>query len=329
MKTPSLKTCCLISTGGTIAMKVDPVKQAPVPALSGDDLLAMVPSIADHANLRVNNLANIPSSYMGPEQWVELQKAVVEALDQTGVAGVIVSHGTDTLEETAWFLDLTVSGSKPVVLIGAQRNASDPDFDGPRNLLNAVKVCVSPQARDLGAMVVLNNQINAARDVTKTHTANVEAFQSGTFGWLGEVWDDRVVISRLPARRQFLPVAASLPRVDIVSMYGGADGAMIHAAVAAGAKGIVIQGLGLGNVNQEVYDAVVEAIGNGVCLVMSTRVQQGRTRPLYGFVGGGKTMADAGVVFADDLSPQKARILLMLALASITDARQIQRLFDI
>ena len=241
---------------------------------------------------------------------------------------MIVSHGTDTLEETAWFLDLTVSSRKPVVLIGAQRNASDPDFDGPRNLLNAVKVCVSPQAQDLGAMVVLNNQINAARDVVKTQTANVEAFQSGTFGWLGEVWDDGVVISRLPARRQFLPITTSLPRVDIVSMYGGADGAMIHAAVAAGAKGIVIQGLGLGNVNREVYDAVVEAISNGVCLVMSTRVQQGRARPLYGFTGGGKTLAEAGVIFADDLSPQKARILLMLALASITDARQIQRLFD-
>ena len=249
-------------------MKVDPVKQAPVPALSGDDLLALVPSIAEYANLRVNNLANIPSSYMGPEQWVELQKSVVEALDQAEVTGVIVSHGTDTLEETAWFLDLTVSSRKPVVLIGAQRNASDPDFDGPRNLLNAVKVCVSPQAQDLGAMVVLNNQINAARDVVKTQTANVEAFQSGTFGWLGEVWDDGVVISRLPARRQFLPITTSLPRVDIVSMYGGADGAMIHAAVAAGAKGIVIQGLGLGNVNREVYDAVVEAISNGVCFCL-------------------------------------------------------------
>ncbi|MBS3805253.1 MAG: asparaginase [Oleiphilaceae bacterium] len=329
MSHPSLATCCLISTGGTIAMKVDPVKQAPVPALSGDELLALVPEIAEYANLKVNNLANTPSSYMGPDQWIELQGAVTRELEKPDVAGVVVTHGTDTLEETAWFLDLTVSSSKPVVLIGAQRNASEPDFDGPRNLLNAVKVCVCPEARDLGAMVVLNSQINAARDVAKTHTAHVEAFQSGTFGLLGEVWDDRIVIARRPVKRQFLPLTAStLPRVDIVSMYAGADGCLIRAAVAAGAKGIVVQGLGLGNVNLEIYEAIVEAIADGVQVLMSTRVQQGRVRPHYGFVGGGKTLAEAGVLFGDDLSPQKARILLMLALQSVTDPAQIQDLFN-
>jgi len=134
----------LIATGGTIAMKIDPVKKAPVPAISGEDLLATVPDISKYATVEVENLANVPSDYMDADLWVKLQKAVKTALARPEVAGVVVSHGTDTLEETAYFLDLTVNSEKPIVLIGAQRNASEHDFDGPRNLLNAVRICVSP-----------------------------------------------------------------------------------------------------------------------------------------------------------------------------------------
>jgi L-asparaginase len=133
----------LIATGGTIAMKIDPVKKAPVPAISGEDLIAAVPEIAKVAKIEVLNLSNVPSDYMDPPRWIELQKAVIEAFARPEVAGVIVSHGTDTLEETAYFLDLTVPNEKPIVLIGAQRNASERDFDGPGNLLNAARICVS------------------------------------------------------------------------------------------------------------------------------------------------------------------------------------------
>jgi L-asparaginase len=136
----------LIATGGTIAMKIDPEKKAPVPAISGEDLIATVPDIVKVARIEVQNLSNVPSDYMDPERWSQLSRAVQETLARPEVAGVIVSHGTDTLEETAWFLDLTVGSEKPVVLIGAQRNASEPDFDGPRNLLNAARICVSPEA---------------------------------------------------------------------------------------------------------------------------------------------------------------------------------------
>ena len=133
-----------IATGGTIAMKIDPVKHAPVPAISGEDLLAMVPDVSKYARVEVNNLFNIPSDYMDPPHWIALTHAVQEALARPEVAGVVVSHGTDTLEETAWWLDLTVDSQKPIVLLGAQRNASEPDFDGPRNLLNAVRIAVDP-----------------------------------------------------------------------------------------------------------------------------------------------------------------------------------------
>jgi L-asparaginase len=203
-----LPTCKMIATGGTIAMKIDPVKQAPVPAISGEDLLATVPEIGDVAKIEVLNLSNIPSDYMDPERWIGLQKAVTEAVGRPEIAGVILSHGTDTLEETAWFLDLTVNSPKPIVLIGAQRNASEKDFDGPRNLLNAARICASPHAREKGAMIALNNQINAAREVTKSHTSDVETFKSGDYGFLGNADHDRVIFYRAPSRRQHVPLSA-------------------------------------------------------------------------------------------------------------------------
>jgi L-asparaginase len=325
----SLPVVRLIATGGTIAMKIDPVKHAPVPAISGEDLVATVPEIEKVARVEVQNLSNVPSDYMDPDRWVQLQKAVSEALARPEVAGVIVSHGTDTLEETAWFLDLTVESEKPIVLIGAQRNASEKDFDGPRNLLNAARICVAPSARGKGAMIALNNQINAAREAVKTHTSEVETFKSGDFGFLGVADYDRVIFYRAPLRRQHLPLKAEhLPRVDIVAMYGGADGALVRAAVAAGAKGIVIQALGWGNMNIPMFEAVKEVIAKQIPVVITTRVWNGRVLPNYGFQGGGKTLQEAGAIFGDNLSPQKARILLMLALQTTSGAQEIQRLFD-
>jgi L-asparaginase len=319
----------LIATGGTIAMKIDPVKKAPVPAISGEDLIATVPEIAKIARIEVLNLSNVPSDYMDPVRWVGLQKEVVAALARPEVAGVIVSHGTDTLEETAYFLDLTVKSDKPIVLIGAQRNASESDFDGPRNLLNAARICVTPEAKGKGAMIVLNNQINAAREVTKTHTSDVETFKSGDFGFLGNADNDRVIFYRGPLRRQHVPLTQEkLPYVEIVAMYGGADGTLIKAAVAAGAKGLVIQALGWGNVNIPMYEALKEVTAKGIPVVISTRVPNGRVLPVYGFIGGGKTLKDAGAVFADNLPPQKARILLFLALQTTSKPDEIQKLFD-
>ena len=324
-------TVQLIATGGTIAMKIDPVKKAPVPAISGDDLMATVPDVAKYAKVEVNNLSNVPSDYMDPVRWTALTKAVEETLKRPDVAGVVVSHGTDTLEETAFWLDTTVKSDKPVILIGAQRNASSSDFDGPRNLLNAVRIAVDDQAKGKGAMLAMNNQINAARYVTKTHTANVETFQSGSYGLIGEVYADKVVIDRAPLRRQHVPIVASeMPRVDIVAMYGGADDRMLRSAVDQGAKGIVVQALGMGNVNMPMFEGIKYALSKGVPVVISTRVHNGRVMANYGFEGGGKTLADAGAIMAGDLTPQKSRILLMLLLQQgKTDKKDIQAAFDL
>lgn len=321
--------CQLIATGGTIAMKIDPVRGGPVPALSGADLLAAVPALAHVTRLEVRELFNLPSDHMDATHWVRLKQAVDEALTRPDITGVIVSHGTDTLEETAWFLDLAIDSDKPVVLVGAQRNASVPDFDGPRNLLNAARVCADPGARGTGVMVAMNSQIHAAREVSKTHTSDVEAFKSGDFGLLGVIDEDRVVFSRQPTRRLHLPLReGALPRVEIVPMFAGARGDLLRAAVTLGARGIVVQALGLGNVNADVLAAVKEAVAQGVAVAIATRVPNGRVRPVYGFEGGGLSLRAAGAVFADNLSPHKARILLMLALQGAPPPGQLQSLFD-
>ncbi len=319
-----------LATGGTIAMKIDPVKHAPVPAISGEDLLATVPEVSKYATVEVKNISNIPSDYMDPVRWAQLTHEANTALARPEVAGVIVSHGTDTLEETAYWLDLTVDSEKPVVLIGAQRNASESDFDGPRNLLNAVRIAVDPQSKGKGAMVALNNQINAAREVTKTHTSSVETFKSGDFGFLGEVDFDRVTYWRAPLRRQHVPLKTdNLPYVEIIPMYGGADGYLVKAALDHGAKGLVIQALGWGNVNKPMFAAIKGAIATNTPVVITSRVPNGRVLPNYGFEGGGKTLVDAGAVMGDDLSAQKARILLMLLMQNgVTGQKNLQVAFD-
>jgi L-asparaginase len=319
-----------IATGGTIAMKIDPVKRAPVPAISGEDLLATVPGASTYATIEVKNVSNVPSDYMDPVRWTALTREVAAALAREDVAGVIVSHGTDTLEETAYWLDLTVDSDKPVVLIGAQRNASEPDFDGPRNLLNAVRIAVDPQSKGKGVVLAMNGQINAAREVTKTHTSSVETFKSGDLGFLGAVDADRVVYWRAPLRRRHVPIETDrMPPVEIVAMYGGADGYLVKAALDHGARGIVIQALGWGNVNQPMFAAIKDAIARGVPVVITSRVPNGRVMPNYGYEGGGRTLVDAGAVMGDDLSPQKARILLMLLLQhGVRGQKDLQAAFD-
>src|SRR5687768_1320428 len=217
----TLPTVAVLSTGGTIASRQDPVKGGYVPALSADDLIAAIPGIRKVAQIQTQQISNISSSDMTPHVWLQLAGRINELLSQSNITGVVVTHGTNTLEETAYFLDLTVTSSKPVVLVGAQRPASDPDADGPRNLLDAIRVATSQEAADKGVMVVMNGQINTARDVTKTNTSQVETFRSLEFGALGVVDVEAVRFYRSPLRRQTLIADARTAsrRVEIVTSY--------------------------------------------------------------------------------------------------------------
>jgi len=321
--------CVLIATGGTIASRLDPDTGLAMPTASGADLLAAVPALGALAEMDVDEAFRIPSPHIGPEQWIVLHRRVAAALDRPDVAGVVISHGTALLEETAWFLDLTIRHEKPVIVIGAQRNASEPDFDGPRNLYNAVRVCIDGQARGKGVLVMLNQHINAAREATKTHSFDVETFNSGEWGYLGSAAPEGIVFHRAPLRRLHVPLLPRpLPAVEVVSMYAGADGALVRAA-ARHAQGLVIQGVGAGHVNPPVYEALLEALAAGVAVVVTTRIPRGGARAGYGFAGSSRMLKDAGAILGSDLSAWKARILLMLALQEKRGNAEIQQLFDI
>ncbi|MDZ7778739.1 MAG: asparaginase [Gemmatimonadota bacterium] len=324
----ALPRVVVLATGGTIASRYDEEAGALRAALTGDEIVEAVPELEDLARMSVEQIANVNSWDMTPDTWRQLERRTNALLAEPDVAGVIVTHGTDTLEETAYFLDLTVRSDKPVIVIGAQRSAMEEDSDGPRNLLNAVRVAVSPEAVGKGAMVVMNGQINAAREVTKTNTMRVETFQTLDFGLLGVADVEEVRFYRSPTRRQTIPLRADdeLPTVEIVMEYAGSDGRVIRALLEQDTMdGLVVAGVGLGHVSSGSVAAIEEVRARGIPVVTSTRVLTGRVVPLY---SNNIELLDAGVVLADNLSPQKARVLLMLAMTRTTETEALQAYFD-
>ncbi|WP_432735889.1 asparaginase [Maridesulfovibrio sp. FT414] len=312
---PKLATVAIVTTGGTIAEKVDPKTGGAVPAVSGADLIKAVPGISKVANIGVYQLCNIDSSQMTPEIWAQLSRKVDELLQRREIAGVVVTHGTDTMAEGAWFLDMTLRGDKPVVFTGAMNDASSPFPDGPGNLMNAVVLAASEEARGWGAVVCLNRYVNSARAVRKSQTTNVQTFESGEKGYLGYVTGGRVQRFNEREDRLYLPLADRLPKVVYLTTYAGADGSLVLFAVQSGAKGIVIDGVGAGNVNEATFKAIQYALSNKVPVVISSSVPNGAVEPVYGGQGGGKTLLDNGCILAGDLKGPKARLLLMLGLA--------------
>jgi len=324
----TLPKVVVLATGGTIASMSDPATGALRAALTGEEIVASVPGLRDIARIEVEQVANVGSMDMTPAIWLTLSRRANELLASPDVAGVVVTHGTDTLEETAYFLDLTVTSTKPVVIVGAQRAPVYFDTDGPRNLLNAVRVAISPEAAGMGTMVVMNGRINAAREVTKTNTLEAETFQTLEFGALGVADMGAVRFYRAPLRRQTiaLPPGAILPRIEIVPMYAGADGRVIEMLLQRGElDGLVIAGLGLAHVPQAAMDAIRAVRERGIPVVVSTRVYTGRIVPLY---ENNVTLLKMGAIQADNLSPQKARVLLMTAMTRTRDPEALRAYFE-
>jgi len=235
-------------------------------------------------------------------------------------APVVVTHGTDTMEETVYLIDrLLPEDAAPVVLTGAQRGADEADTDGPRNLRDAILVAGSEQARGRGALIVFGGEIHSAREVRKTHTSAVRAFSSPEYGPIGSVDAGRVVVRRQPERQPPLPVPDELAPVDLIRLHAGSDARFLRTAVESGARAIVLEGTGRGNANEQVVEGVREAVAASVAVVVCSRCLEGRVEPVYGR-GGGRDLADAGALFAGDLAGPKVRVLLQVALGSGIDA---------
>lgn len=322
----------LIATGGTIANHA-------TGRLDAGELTALVPSIDRFVRAETEQFSNQPSSDLTLDEWLDLARRINQLFDERAdLAGIVVTSGTDTLEETAYFLHLTIRDPRPVVVVGSMRSPSMPGYDGAANLLQAFRVAAEPLSRGRGVLVVLNAEINSAREVTKTDAQRLDTFEARGSGVLGVVDPDRVVYYRRSDRRHTatsefdLSRVAALPRVDIVLAYQDAPGDLIGAATDAGAVGLVVAAAGAGSTSRSQSQAIQQALDRGVHVVVTTRTGSGRVMPPV--VQGEVARAVPGTpgvrqrIMGEDLSPVKARILLMLALTRTQDDSQIQRMFE-
>ncbi len=327
-----MKRVAFIGTGGTIAS----VGHGPLDVhdygatgkvLAADAILSRFPEVQEVAEVRAVPYRAVPSTQIAWPDW----KALVLLCEQLvredpGLAGIVIGHGTSSLEETGYFLSLTLTVDVPVVMVGAQRPNSALASDAGRNLVNAVRLAASEEARGLGVLVMLNDEIHAARDVTKTSTGRLQTFRAADFGCLGHADGDTIAWYRKPIRRSApgtefdVRGLEALPRVDIAYSYAGTDGTAVRAFTAAGAKGIVAAAFAPGFVTPAEGEALREAVAKGVVVMVSTRSGSGRVFPTTRII-------QAGFLPADNLTPQKARLLLALALTRTTDKAEIARIF--
>lgn len=323
---PNIK---ILATGGTIAGAGE---SGGYGYKSGqfqvEDLVKAVPGIEKLARLSGEQIANIGSQDMNDKVWLKLAKRANQLLAEPSVDGIVITHGTDTMEETAYFLDLAVKSKKPVVLVGSMRPATAVSADGPANLYNAVAVAASPGARGRGVLTVINDEIHNARNVIKTNTTNVETFESPNRGPAGYVhsgkinWFERMDKKNTSESEFNVAKLNALPRVDIVYAYANMDDTQIKAALAAGAKGIVVAGVGDGNMTKEALDSLEEAAKQGVVVVRSTRLP-------HGMVMRNAEVDDdkLGFVASGELNPGKSRVLTQLALTKTRDPGRVQEMF--
>ncbi len=318
----------IVFTGGTISMRIDPTVGGAVPMLSGDEILAQVPGLERIAEVAATDFARLPGPHITPLRMLELSRVAASRLADERVDGVVITHGTDTLEETAYLLDLVLPSNKPVVLVGAMRNGSELGWDGPANLRSAVRVAVDPAVRGLGVLVVMNHELFAASEATKTHAESLETFQSRDFGPLGIVDPDRVIVSRRPAAREHIPASRLDERVEIVKLSAGSDGRLIRLFIEGGGRGLIIEGLGRGNVPITALGEVDQAIQSGVPVVITSRCPRGRVLDTYAFEGAGKQLKRRGAILGGLLPSHKARIKLMLLLGAERTLDEIRAAFE-
>lgn len=326
-KLPRVK---ILATGGTIAGKGASVDRSAYKAgsLPIADLIAAVPGIDKMADISGEQISNVGSQDMSVDIWMKLNKRINEIFKNNEADGVVVTHGTDTQEETAYFLSLTVRYDNPVVLTGSMRPATGMSADGPKNLYDAVTVAASPLSKGRGVLLAFNENIFAGREAAKTSTTHLNAFTAPNSGPLGQVYDGKVMyyVKELRKSNKQTPFditgLSSLPKVAVVELFADAPATALNAYITDSAQGIITAGLGNGNLNKPNMDAVAAAVKKGVAVCRASRVATGRVT-LFDETDDAKL----GTIVSDDLSPQKARILLMLGLTQTKDSKKLQEYF--
>jgi len=319
------KKILIITTGGTIAMKYD----KDLGVVPCDDLVNFLYSfhqLKEIADIQVFNFANMPSPHMTPEIMFKLAKHVDFAIKDYD--GVVITHGTDTVEETAFLLDLVLRTKKPVIFTAAMRSGDDIGVDGPRNIIGSVRVAAHPKSHDKGVLVVMNDEIHAARDVVKADTGRIDSFESPGYGAIGFVDPDDVIYHRQSLHRDHVWTDKINTNVDLIKATAGMDDRYIISSIENGAAGIVIEALGKGNLPPNLIPSIKEAIKRNIVIVLVSRVYTGRVLPEYGYSGGSKDLINYGVLLGGDLRGPKARIKLMCLLGKYNNIKKIKKYFE-
>lgn len=309
-------------------MKIDDETGGAVPHFSGNELIQMIPKAIQLAEIATYDFGKYPGPHVTPDLMLQLSKKIKEFLSTGKYDGVIVTHGTDTLEETAYLLDLTIKTERPIVVIGSMKNSSEPDWDGPRNLLDAIHICLNENSKNLGVLVCLNGEINAASEVTKIYSDSVDTFKSLDFGSLGFVQNGKVVYNRLPRKLEILETDNINTNVDLITVYAGMDEKFFKFSADSGVDGIVVEALGIGNVPPKAFYGIKYAVEKGIPVVLVSRCPAGETDYVYSYEGAGVHLHNLGVLFTDFLNGQKARIKLMLALGKTKDMSELSKIFE-
>ncbi|HOE91730.1 MAG TPA: asparaginase [Candidatus Cloacimonadota bacterium] len=318
------KKILIITTGGTIAMKYDSEKGV-IPSDELIDFLQKFPKLNATANIDILEFANIPSPYMTPEKMFELAKYVdLKIIDYDGI---VITHGTDTLEETAYMLDLTLTTRKPVIFTAAMRSGDELGLDGPRNIVGSVRVAAHPSSIDKGVLVVMNDEIHTARDVIKVDTGRVDSFESPGYGTLGYIDSDDIIYHRQIIQRDSVWTDVIEPNVDLIKMVSGMDNRFLNCSLDNNAKGIVLEAFGRGNIPPYLVETIDKLVKNNIIVILVSRAYTGRVLPEYGYSGGGKDLVNHGVVMGGDLKGPKARIKLMCLLGKYKDPETVKKMF--
>ncbi|AFH50802.1 L-asparaginase [Ignavibacterium album JCM 16511] len=323
-----MKKILVVFTGGTFSMMIDRTTGGAIPRYSGSELLDMIPQAKELAEIEYFDFGKYPGPHVTPQLMLQLSREIKNLLSEKHYDGVIVTHGTDTLEETAYFLDLTINTEIPIVMIGSMKNSSEPDWDGPRNLIDAIHICLNDNSKNLGVLVCLNGEINAASEVTKIYSDSVESFKSLDFGSLGFVQNGKVIYNRLPHYLEKIETDIIDDNVDMLTVYAGMNEKFFRFSADSGASGIVVEALGVGNVPPPAFEGIKYAVQKGIPVVLTSRCPAGETDYIYSYPGAGKHLHDIGVIFADYINGQKARIKLIIVLGKTKDINEIRRYFE-
>lgn len=322
-----MKKVAVIFNGGTISMKVDERIKAAVPSLTGEEIMSMVTGIEEFAEIESYNFSGMPSPHMSVEIMLELSKFVEKLLSRDDIEGIVITHGTDTLEETAYLLDLTLKSDKVVVITGAMRSSSELGYDGPFNLAASICTAISEDAKGRGVLVCFNGELNSAMEVTKANSMALNAFRTPNFGPIGIVDNNKVLFYRNAPKTNKYKVSKLNGEVALIKCVAGMDSSYINFAIDKGDKGIVIEAMGRGNVPPNMVTGIKRAIESNIPVVIVSRCFEGRVFESYGYEGGGKMLKDLGVIFGDTLPGQKARIKLMLAIGAGLKLEDIKNSF--